>query len=319
VQVFGDSTGNVVSFGTRDCSSQRKHQKVIEEGPAPFLSADLSAKIEAAAVKVAKAVGYQNAGTSEFLVSGERFFFLEMNTRIQVEHPVTEEVTGTDLVALQFRIAAGEKLSEIAPSRAKHGHAIELRLYAEDPAQNYAPSLGVITHLDLLDGAADAQSWLRIERGFEAGDEITPYYDAMIAKIIVTGDSRAEAIHHAQRAIRQISVGGIRTNQAFLAWLLHESPFRDAPIDITFIDRMWDERSVELANDILLRDPCHGSLTRSENVQHEERCFVAGHPVSLVHEMGATFLATALTKPELSIRSNGRTAALQALEERLRG
>jgi len=328
VQIFGDSHGNVVSFGTRDCSAQRRHQKVIEEGPAPFIAAGLLEKIEQAAVRVAKAVGYTNAGTAEFLLSGEQFFFLEMNTRIQVEHPVTEEITGVDLVELQFRVAAGEKIADaILVSGIKNkvaGHAIELRLYAEDPAFNFAPSLGVITHVKF-----PSFPWLRIEQGFESGDEISPFYDAMIAKLIITGDSRAQAIERAQVLSRSVELSGIVTNLSFLAWLLHESKFAQAPLDITYIDREWTAEKMATAEAILLVDPAHRSSLKQEqfveiielkNGSSEEP---ASAFVSITHEQGKTFLVSSLAvstlkaEPAQKIRSNSRALALQGFKEHL--
>lgn len=308
VQIFGDQHGSVVSFGTRDCSAQRRHQKVVEEGPAPFLSENLRQSIESAAVRVAKAVGYSNAGTAEFLVAGEKFFFLEMNTRIQVEHPVTEEVTGIDLVELQFKVASGERI-ETAPRRAPAGHAIELRLYAEDPANNFAPGLGTLT-----DVVFPKYSWLRVERGVESGDEITPYYDAMIAKLIVTGANRVEAVERAQIISRELCVAGVPANQAFLAWLLHETPFAQRPLDITYIDRNWNESASNVAQRILLVDPAH----RESDVGEFQETLMAGkHRFSITHEKGRSFLLRGIERPEIVLRSNSRATGLQAIEKLL--
>ncbi len=308
VQVFGDTHGTVVSFGTRDCSAQRRHQKVIEEGPAPFLSEDLRQAIESAAVRVAKAVGYTNAGTAEFLVSGDKFFFLEMNTRIQVEHPVTEEVTGVDLVELQFKVANGERI-DIAPKRPPAGHAIELRLYAEDPAVNFAPGLGTLT-----DVVFPKFPWLRVERGVESGDEITPYYDAMIAKLIITGANRAEAVERAQIVSRCTTVAGVTTNQAFLAWLLHETQFVRRPLDITYIDRVWNESAAMLARRLLLVDPAHQVLQTGE---HREMVETGKHAVSIIHEKARSFLFASVANPEIKLRSNSRATGLHAIEKLL--
>src|SRR5690242_12072425 len=191
VQVFGDNHGNVIHLNERDCSLQRRHQKVIEEGPAPGMSAGLRARMREAAVAAAKAVNYSGAGTVEFIAdsaSGLReagFWFMEMNTRLQVEHPVTEAVTGLDLVEWQFRVAAGEPL----PLRQEHvrlnGHAVEARIYAEDPARNFLPSTGKLIALRLPQGEG-----LRVDSGVEAGDTVTPFYDPMIAKLIAHGKSR---------------------------------------------------------------------------------------------------------------------------------
>jgi 3-methylcrotonyl-CoA carboxylase alpha subunit len=193
IQIFADRHGNAIHLGERDCSLQRRHQKVIEEAPALGMTAELRAQIGAAAVAAAKAVGYSGAGTVEFVADGTRglradaFWFIEMNTRLQVEHPVTEEITGLDLVEWQFRVAAGEKLPLTQQQVRVNGHAIEARVYAEDPEHGFLPSTGKIVALDLPRD-------LRVDSGVEAGGEVSPFYDAMIAKLIAHAPTREAAL-----------------------------------------------------------------------------------------------------------------------------
>jgi 3-methylcrotonyl-CoA carboxylase alpha subunit len=225
VQVFGDTHGNVIHLNERDCSMQRRHQKVIEEAPAPGMTADVRAAIGKAAVDAARAVGYVGAGTVEFIADGSKgltrdgFWFMEMNTRLQVEHPVTEAVTGLDLVEWQFRIAAGEKLPLAQTDVALSGHAVEARLYAEDPETGFLPSTGKLVAFDIPPG-------VRVDTGFEAGSIVTPYYDAMIAKLIAHAPTRALAIDKLAQAMEGSVVAGPRTNTAFLAALVQSEGFR---------------------------------------------------------------------------------------------
>ncbi len=236
-QVFADRHSGIIHLGERDCSLQRRHQKVIEEAPAPGMTSQLRAQIGAAAVKAASAVGYVGAGTVEFLAdwsSGLRadaFWFIEMNTRLQVEHPVTEAVTGLDLVEWQFRIAAGERLPLQQSQLHIDGSAIEARLYAEDPENGFLPSTGTIVALELPDN-------IRVECGVEAGDRTTPYYDAMIAKIIAHEPTREAALERLAQALDRTVVVGPRNNVAFLAGLCRTSEFRQGRVDTGFIDRM---------------------------------------------------------------------------------
>ncbi len=238
VQVFGDKHGNVVHLFERDCSLQRRNQKVIEEAPAPGMSAELREKICGAAVKLAKSVGYRGAGTVEFLVEGGKltgdapWYFIEMNTRLQVEHPVTEEITGLDLVEWQLRVAAGEKLPLRQSDIHMHGHAIEGRLCAEDPARDFMPSVG---RIDLF--AANEHEGLRLETGIETGAEISPHYDSMIAKLIGTGPDRQTAIDNLIAGLDELEVLGPKTNAAFLSRLLDHSDVVDALMDTGFIAR----------------------------------------------------------------------------------
>ncbi len=202
VQVFGDSHGNVVHLFERDCSLQRRHQKVIEEAPAPGMDPDTREAICAAAVRAAKAVDYEGAGTIEFIADAseglraDRIFFMEMNTRLQVEHPVTEEITGVDLVEWQLRVASGEPIPLKQDELSINGWAIEARLYAEDPAKGFLPSTGRLEHFDLSEEG-------RIESGVTQGSEISPFYDPMIAKLIAYGETRREAIDQLARNLRQ--------------------------------------------------------------------------------------------------------------------
>jgi 3-methylcrotonyl-CoA carboxylase alpha subunit len=221
VQVFGDAHGNVVHLFERDCSLQRRNQKVIEEAPAPGMSEALREAMTGAAVRLGKAVGYEGAGTVEFLVEGGElkadapWHFIEMNTRLQVEHPVTEEITGLDLVEWQFRVAAGEKLPKSQDQIAMRGHAIEARLCAEDPSKGFMPSIGRIVAFE--DGALDC---IRLESGVRTGDEISSFYDSMIAKLIGTGPDRGTALGAVVDGLSSLVVAGPRTNARFLRNLL---------------------------------------------------------------------------------------------------
>jgi 3-methylcrotonyl-CoA carboxylase alpha subunit len=238
VQVFGDAHGNVVHLFERDCSLQRRNQKVIEEAPAPGMSEALRKAMTDAAVRLGKAVGYEGAGTVEFLVEGGElkadapWHFIEMNTRLQVEHPVTEEITGLDLVEWQFRIAAGEKLPKSQDQITMHGHAIEARLCAEDPSKGFIPSIGRIVAFD--DGALDN---VRLESGVRTGDEISPFYDSMIAKLIGAGRDRTAALHAVAGGLSSLVVAGPRTNARFLRNLLILPDVEAARMDTGLIAR----------------------------------------------------------------------------------
>lgn len=222
VQILADKQGNVIHLGERDCSLQRNHQKVLEEAPSPFLSDDTRKKIADSAVRAAKYVGYENAGTIEFLVdSDERFYFMEMNTRIQVEHPITEMITTIDLIKEQIRIAYGHPLSYKQEDVLFTGHAIECRINAENPNFNFAPSPGMIDYLNLPSGGLG----LRIDTAMFAGSEIPPYYDAMIAKVITHGRDREEALSKMKRALEEMVIEGIQTNLSFQLSLLKDQEF----------------------------------------------------------------------------------------------
>ena len=236
IQVFADNHGNAVHLGERDCSLQRRHQKVIEEAPAPGMTPELRVAIGKAAVAAAKAVDYRGAGTVEFVADGtaalrtDAFWFIEMNTRLQVEHPVTEEITGLDLVEWQFRIAAGEKLPLRQEELRFNGHAVEARVYAEDPEHGFLPSTGTIVALEFPDK-------VRVDSGIEAGDDVPPYYDSMIAKLIAQAPTRAGALDRLARALDATVVAGVRTNVPFLAHLCRAAAFRQGKVDTGFIDR----------------------------------------------------------------------------------
>jgi 3-methylcrotonyl-CoA carboxylase alpha subunit len=238
IQVFADGHGNVVHLFERDCSLQRRHQKVIEEAPAPGMPEEMRAAMGRAAVEAARAVGYVGAGTVEFIADGreglrpDRFYFMEMNTRLQVEHPVTEAITGLDLVELQFRVASGERLPFAQDDLRIDGHAVEARLYAEDPEREFLPSTGKLWALDFPAGEG-----LRIDTGVEAGDEVTPFYDPMIAKVIAHGATRDEALDRLAEALGETMVAGPKTNVAFLKALCEAEGFRHGPFDTGFIDR----------------------------------------------------------------------------------
>ncbi len=236
VQVFADNQGNTIHLFERDCSLQRRHQKVIEEAPAPGMTAELRAAMGKAAVDAARAVGYAGAGTVEFIADiadglrADRFYFMEMNTRLQVEHPVTELITGLDLVEWQFRIANGEPLPLRQSDLVIGGHAIEARLYAEDPARNFQPQAGKLAHLEFPDD-------LRVDTGFSQGDSVTPHYDPMIAKLIAHGHDRAEALHRLKKALGATRIGGCRSNLGFLNRLLRDPSFESGVADTGFIER----------------------------------------------------------------------------------
>ena len=238
MQVIGDNHGNCIHLFERDCSLQRRHQKVIEEAPAPGMRPGMRDDMGRSAVAAAQAVGYSGAGTVEFIVApGGAFYFMEMNTRLQVEHPVTEMVTGLDLVELQFRVAAGERLPLSQKDVAISGHAVEARLYAENPQAGFLPQTGTLHALEWPKPRAD----LRIDTGVEAGAEISPHYDAMIAKVIVHADTRAAACDGLKAALDQTVILGVRTNLAFLAKILAHPDFRSGAITTDFIDAHLDE------------------------------------------------------------------------------
>ncbi|HEX3881679.1 MAG TPA: acetyl-CoA carboxylase biotin carboxylase subunit [Stellaceae bacterium] len=235
VQVFADTHGNTVHLFERDCSIQRRHQKVVEEAPAPGLSPAQRAAMGEAAVAAAAAVGYVGAGTVEFIAEGGDFYFMEMNTRLQVEHPVTEAVTGLDLVEWQLRVAAGETLPRRQNQIALDGHAIEVRLYAENPARGFLPATGTLHGLRLPVPEA-----ARVDTGVREGDAVTPFYDAMIAKIVAWGPDREAARRRLARALGDSAVYGPATNLAFLARIAGDAEFAAAKVDTGFIERRRD-------------------------------------------------------------------------------
>ena len=241
MQVLADEHGNTVYLGDRECSLQRRHQKVLEEAPSPIVDSDLRREMGNVAVRVAKAAGYTNAGTVEFLVDQQKnFYFLEMNTRLQVEHPVTELVTGLDLVHLQIRVAAGERLPFTQNEIQIRGHAIECRIYAEDPDNNYFPSPGKITLLLLPSGPG-----IRHDSGIYEGWTVPMDYDPLLAKLIGYGTDRDQAIGRLTRSLNEYFVGGIKTNISLFRGILSDPDFRAARMDTGFIDRLLKQKRLE--------------------------------------------------------------------------
>ena len=242
VQVFADAHGNAVHLFERDCSLQRRHQKVVEEAPAPGMSEAMRAAMGAAAVAAAKAIGYRGAGTVEFIADAsqglreDRFWFMEMNTRLQVEHPVTEMVTGTDLVEWQLRVAAGEPLPAGQAALSITGHAVEARVYAEDPERGFLPATGAIAHLAFPPVSGD----LRIDHGVREGDAVTAHYDPMLAKVIAHGPDRAAALDRLAGALRAVEIAGVTTNVPFLSRLVADPEFRAGDVDTGLIERALD-------------------------------------------------------------------------------
>jgi len=241
IQILADAHGNVIHLGERECSLQRRHQKLLEEAPSPELDDELRARMGAVAVKAAQAVNYINAGTIEFLLDKEHnFYFLEMNTRLQVEHPVTEMVTGIDIVKEQIRIARGRALSYRQEDVHFNGHAIECRINAEDPYSNFMPSTGRITHSLLPTGPG-----VRVDTGVYPGFEITPFYDPMIAKLIVWGETRAQAILRMRRALEEYRIVGVRTNIPFHQTLMDSHRFMGGQYDTRFVEERFSMDEAE--------------------------------------------------------------------------
>ncbi len=237
IQIFADTHGEVVSLFERDCSIQRRHQKVIEEAPAPGLDPERRQEMGEAAKAAARAIGYVGAGTVEFIVEGDAFYFMEMNTRLQVEHPVTEMITGQDLVEWQLRVAEGQPLPLRQEDLGITGHAIEVRLYAEDPARDFLPSIGTLVHLR----APAASEHVRVDTGVRAGDRISVHYDPMLAKLIVWDQSREAAVRRLSAALAEYEVVGVQTNRDFLKALVDHPAFAAAQFDTGFIARHADD------------------------------------------------------------------------------
>jgi 3-methylcrotonyl-CoA carboxylase alpha subunit len=251
IQILGDHYGHLIHLGERECSIQRRHQKIIEESPSVALTPELREEMGAAAVRIARAAGYVNAGTIEFLLDADKhFYFLEMNTRLQVEHPVTEMVTGLDMVRHQLRIAAGETLNIAQEHIQQRGHAIEVRLYAENPEQDFLPSTGSITRFIKAEGPG-----IRIDSGIADGDEITQFYDPMIAKLIVSGEDRAAAIERLQRALQHCVVFGVTTNISLLHAISAHPAFQKGYTYTDFLEKHslpTSQASQVLPDDILI-------------------------------------------------------------------
>lgn len=245
IQVLGDTHGNIVHLFERECSIQRRHQKVVEEAPSSILTPDMRSAMGACAVAVAKAVDYVGAGTVEFILDEHLdFFFLEMNTRLQVEHPVTEMITGLDLVKEQIKIARGEPLSFTQEDLKISGHAIELRVYAEDPDNNFLPDIGILETYTIPKG-----NGVRVDDGFEEGMEIPIYYDPMIAKLIVYGSDRAEAIERMVRAIDEYDITGIKTTLKFGKFVMQHEAFKSGDFDTHFVGKHFTDHQVEKGNE----------------------------------------------------------------------
>ena len=277
IQVFGGPDGKSIHLGERDCSAQRRHQKLVEESPSPIVEPELRERMGRVAVAAADAVGYIGAGTCEFLVDPEdagpdglpRFYFLEMNTRLQVEHPVTEMVTGIDLVRLQLRVARGEPLGLKQSDVRLDGHAIECRVYAEDPARRFAPSPGRLTTFRPPEGPG-----IRVDSGVESGDEISIHYDPMIAKLVAHGRDRGEAIDRMKRALREFAVGGVMTSIPFHLLLLDMPAFRDGSVHVNFVDQ-------EMAGALQgLGDPSADALTLALSIAALDERVRAPRPIA---------------------------------------
>jgi 3-methylcrotonyl-CoA carboxylase alpha subunit len=291
VQVFGDARGNVVHLFERDCSVQRRHQKVLEEAPAPGMTEARRREMGDAAVAAAKAIGYSGAGTVEFIAEtdqerasalGGRFYFMEMNTRLQVEHPVTEMVTGLDLVEWQLRVAAGEPLPLRQDELSIRGHSIEARIYAEDPDRAFLPQTGRIAHLAF----PAASSAVRIDTGVETGAEISPYYDPMIAKLIVWGADRAAALARLRAALGEVEVAGPRTNVAFLHRVATSAAFSQAVLDTGLIERNRDALFPAAAGTSreMLAGAAYAELTLEEDAARAQ-ALASGDPHSPWHHV----------------------------------
>jgi propionyl-CoA carboxylase alpha chain len=245
IQVFADQHGNAVHLFERECSVQRRHQKVIEEAPSAVLTPEIREKMGAAAVLVCKACNYEGAGTVEFLIDANLdFYFLEMNTRLQVEHPVTEEITGLDLVEWQIRVARGERLPKLQDELAIHGHAVEIRVYAEDSLNGFTPDIGTLNRYRIPTGKS-----VRVDDAFEEGMEIPIYYDPMIAKLVVWGKTRTEAIDRAIKAIDNYQISGVKTTLDFGKFVLKHEAFRSGKFDTNFVKEHFS--SPELMKDAM--------------------------------------------------------------------
>ncbi len=340
VQVFADSHGNAVHLFERDCSLQRRHQKVIEEAPAPGMSEVMRASIGAAAVKAAQAVNYVGAGTIEFIadasegLKADRIWFMEMNTRLQVEHPVTEAITGLDLVEWQLQVAAGRKLAKQQHELKIHGHAIEARLYAEDPRKGFLPSVGKLERLSFGEGEN-----IRIDTGVREGDAVTPFYDPMIAKVIAWDEDRATAATKLANALAHTQVAGVSTNAGFLVRTLRNNAFLASDIDTGFIDRHLqeltqppaDQTAMVQAVAFLLAERSHGGNDpwsaqdgfRLSGEAREHLTLTQGEkrfPVEIIHTRSGTAISIAgqlqasapgnairLSSGEIAIMQNGDT------------
>jgi acetyl-CoA carboxylase biotin carboxylase subunit len=271
IQVFGDSHGNVVHLGERECSVQRRHQKLIEEAPSPVLTSAERDAMGAAAVRAAAAVDYRGAGTVEFLYREGEFFFLEMNTRLQVEHPVTELVTGHDLVDLQLRVASGEPLGFGQKDVCLKGHAIECRITSEDPYGGFLPATGTISHLEIPGGPG-----VRWDGGIQRGHEVTLHYDPLLAKLIVQGADRPHAIARMARALDELLVVGVETSAPYLRSVMDEPDFAQGDLSIAYVEdhaRLLERVS---SDDDLAALALAGALLEEEHREHHRAPRVSG-------------------------------------------
>lgn len=276
VQVLGDNFGNYVYVFERECSIQRRHQKVVEEAPSCILTPEIRAKIGEAAINAARSCNYTNAGTVEFIVDDKlNFYFLEMNTRLQVEHPVSEMISGLDLVKEQIKIARGEKLSFQQEDLKINGHAIELRVYAEDPQNNFLPDIGKLEVYQKPEGLG-----IRVDDGFREGMDIPIYYDPMIAKLVVHGTDRMDAINKMKRAIRDYKIRGIKTTLDFGLFVMNHSAFIDGNFDTGFVDKYYKPSDLDF--DLSLEE-CHVvekfSAIFSSNLSNQKNNMSVGHSV----------------------------------------
>ncbi len=310
VQVFGDRHGNVVHLFERDCSLQRRHQKVIEEAPAPGMTKAVRDAMGKAACDAAKAVGYTGAGTVEFIVDGaeglkeDRFWFMEMNTRLQVEHPVTEMITGVDLVEWQIKVAQGEELPLKQDEIALEGHAVEARIYAEDPHAGFLPSTGTLVALDLGQEA----SGIRIDAGVEQGDEISPHYDPMIAKLIVHAPTRRLAMDKLHQQLKKARIAGLVSNIGFVATLAANKPFLAENFDTGLIDREMDDLiSAAPVSDAAVLAGIKGLLGATQDRLKTDRIGRSGPVSSPWHAMDAFQLGGRREQDILFIQDGERT------------
>jgi acetyl-CoA carboxylase, biotin carboxylase subunit len=303
IQIFADQHGNCVHLGERECSIQRRHQKVIEECPSPINDAQLRERMGAAATSVARAVDYTGAGTVEFLFSEEtrEFYFLEMNTRLQVEHPVTELVTGIDLVREQLMVASGSELSFTQEDVRWSGHAIECRVYAEDPENNFMPSPGQITRLRVPAGPG-----IRDDGGVDETTEVSIYYDPMISKLAAWGRTRREAIDRMRRALDEYSVGGIKTTLPFFREIVRDEEFIAGRLDTNFIPRFFERRAAT--------NESAASVVPTE--AETEARDIAVIAAALDYALRQRALTTELTSRERSEQSNWRLSGRAALQRR---
>ncbi len=302
MQIFADQHGNTVYLGERECSIQRRHQKVMEESPSPIVDDDMRRRMGEIAVRVAKAANYYNAGTIEFLVDPQRnFYFLEMNTRLQVEHPVTELVTGIDLVHLQLHVAAGEKLPFAQPDIKLRGHAIECRIYAEDPDNNFFPSPGIITHLISPSGPG-----IRRDSGMYEGWTVPMEYDPLLGKLIGYGENREQVISRLLRALYEYFVGGIKTNTALFRRILKDPDFQAGNLDTGFLDRLLMKPS----NETDVRRPIMAAIGAAFFASTEPKATLPG-PAAVAPVNGSGNGNGVAPKPLSNWRRTARAEALR--------